>query len=733
MGSEGDFGREGVCDDAENTVQAGKVWIEMDNIEKGIVEVVAQHGIRCLVMGAAADKHYSEYAASISIIAFTKKLSELTSSKAKFVCQQAPVSCDIWFACNGRLICRRSASISSHVASILALSSPTRTKETTLLQSHAADEDGVASKSVEFATRLTNKVLGTVKSTPLQMDEMRDSSPLSSPHGCQDRLLRSSSASLLEVTPQEHAACDMYYKLEHARIDAENSKRKAFEESVRRWKAEEDATEALRKAEASEASCMEELKQRKEMEEMLAIQTQELERMKNQHDHYIKEIQMVRDQKPVLERQIKESSFMEKELEEKIIQAVKLLITFKEKRDELQEECKEANRDINKLRKSVVQNSMSLSGPHFPSYSFLEIIEATQNFDPSRKIGEGRCGSVYKGLLQHTKVAVRMLPFCGSQGGLEFEDEVRVLSMVRHPNLVTLIGTCPESRSLIYEYLENGSLEDHLACRGKAPPLPWHARIRIASEICSALVFLHSNNPCFIHGNVNLKSILLDANLVSKLGDFGIYRLIPDGGDSVYPTTLSIKIKPEASVYMDPEFLMTGKLTTGSDVYSFGVILLRMLTGRPAWAIVNDVKCALEKGNFDEVLDFSAGDWAVEQAKQLARLALRCCEEKHLSWPDLVSDVWTVIEPMRNLCSPPCLESEGQRRIPSHFVCPIFQEVMQDPYVAADGFTYEADAIKGWLNSGHKTSPMTNLKLEHCDLLPNYALYYAIQEWLQQS
>lgn len=58
---------------------------------------------------------------------------------------------------------------------------------------------------------------------------------------------------------------------------------------------------------------------------------------------------------------------------------------------------------------------------------------------------------------------------------------------------------------------------------------------------------------------------------------------------------------------------------------------------------------------------------------------------------------------------------------------------MEDPYIAADGFTYEADAIKGWLNSGHKTSPMTNLKLDHCDLLPNHALSYAIQEWQQNS
>ena len=60
------------------------------------------------------------------------------------------------------------------------------------------------------------------------------------------------------------------------------------------------------------------------------------------------------------------------------------------------------------------------------------------------------------------------------------------------------------------------------------------------------------------------------------------------------------------------------------------------------------------------------------------------------------------------------------------------QEVMQDPHVAADGFTYEAEALRGWLDSGHDTSPMTNLKLEHCNLVPNHALRSAIQEWLQQ-
>lgn len=63
----------------------------------------------------------------------------------------------------------------------------------------------------------------------------------------------------------------------------------------------------------------------------------------------------------------------------------------------------------------------------------------------------------------------------------------------------------------------------------------------------------------------------------------------------------------------------------------------------------------------------------------------------------------------------------------------VAQDVMKDPHIAGDGYTYEADAIQGWFSSGHETSPMTNLKLDNCDLIPNYALYYAIQEWHQTA
>ena len=254
--------------------------------------------------------------------------------------------------------------------------------------------------------------------------------------------------------------------------------------------------------------------------------------------------------------------------------------------------------------------------------------------------------------------------------------QVEILSRVRHPNLITMIGTCPESRSLGFEYLRNGSLEDRLACKNNTPPLPWQTRTRIASEICSALIFLHSNKPCIPHGNLKPSKVLLDTNFVSKLCDSGIYRLIPRGESTAIFASSCTKSNPKvASIYMDPEYLENGKVTRESDVYSFGMILLRLLTGKPALGILKDVKCAIETENFNTVLDWSAGDWPLEEAQFLAHFALRCCEKQPLNRPDLVSEIWSALGSMRDSCinSVACLKANELRRIPSHFVCPIFQ------------------------------------------------------------
>lgn len=250
------------------------------------------------------------------------------------------------------------------------------------------------------------------------------------------------------------------------------------------------------------------------------------------------------------------------------------------------------------------------------------------------------------------------------------------MSKVRHPNLVTLIGACPEAWALIYEFLPNGSLEDCLSCRGNSPPLSWQTRIRIAIELCSALIFLHSSKPhSIVHGDVKPANILLDVHFVSKLGDFGICRLLnQDQGSSNNTTPLHHTDPKGTFAYIDPEFLSTGELSPMSDVYSFGIILLRLLTGKPALGLMKEVQYALDKGNLKALLDPLAGDWPFVQAEQLAHLALRCCDMYRKSRPNLATEVWRVLEPMKALGrgSPSAQIGGGeQSQPPPYFICPI--------------------------------------------------------------
>ncbi|KAF3623127.1 Receptor protein kinase, putative isoform 2 [Capsicum annuum] len=691
-------------------IQGGKVWLEIDNVEKGIIHIIEERKIQWLVMGAAAETHYS------------KQLSELKSSKAKFVCQHAHMHCHIWFTCSGYLIHTRSMD-NALLSRMESLSSP-EDKGGIKIRNHV--NDGYEDLNIlEDPSKPGSKVV--------KVEIKGDYSRLHSRNKHDVHLHHATSQPLLEEGSFHRKASSVERsRLEHAMMDAENSKQRAFEESVKRWRAEEDAMEAIRMAEVSYKLSKEKEDQRREQEENLAKQKEEIEGLKIQHDLYLKELQKIQEKKLVLESQITESSYAGKELEEKILQAVELLISFRKQRDEMQVERDNAIKEVNRFRKLAQDDADEYCIQNFFSISFSDIIEATQNFDPSSKIGEGKLGSVYKGIIHHIKVAIKMLPDFGSLSDSDFQNKAERLSRVRHPNLVTLMGICSESRSLAYEFLENGNLEDHLACREKSRPLHWHHRIRIAVEICSALIFVHANDPCIVHGNLRPTNVLLDAKFVSKISDFGVHLLISQNENSNYDDL-------EASIYVDPECIDKGPVTVESDVYSFGVILLRLLTARPASGIVRDVKCALESGNLGSVLDSSAGDWPIDQAELLAYLALRCCEKDPLNRPNMLSEVWPIIEPMRDICTPhsdlntSSHSSKSQKRIPPHFVCPIFQDVMEDPHIAADGYTYEGDAIKGWLYSGHNTSPMTNLKLDTCDLIPNYALYRAIQEWQQQS
>uniref|UniRef100_A0A0D9Z940 RING-type E3 ubiquitin transferase n=1 Tax=Oryza glumipatula TaxID=40148 RepID=A0A0D9Z940_9ORYZ len=309
--------------------------------------------------------------------------------------------------------------------------------------------------------------------------------------------------------------------------------------------------------------------------------------------------------------------------------------------------------------------------------------------------------------------------------------EVSILRQWRHPNIITFIGVCSKVSDLVYEWLPNGNLEDRIICTNNSPPLSWYNRTQIIGEICCALLFLHSNKPtALVHGDLRPCNILIDANYRSKLCSFGMSNLFLQPG--TFPPNLTARLP-----YMDPEFNTTGELTTLSDVYSLGIIILRLLTGMPPLTLSEKVAEALESDSLHLLIDKSAGDWPYIEDKQLALIGLSCTEMTRKKRPDLLNEVWIVIEPLTRkppAATWPYLQSaSGDSSVPAAFICPISMEIMKDPQVASDGFTYEAKAIRCWFDRGNSRSPMTNLALPNLYLVPNRVLRSFIHEYLQQQ
>ncbi|MQL84193.1 hypothetical protein Taro_016695, partial [Colocasia esculenta] len=769
---------------ANTKVQAEKLVIDMDDVAKGLLILIAQHGITKLVMGAAADRQYS------------KKMKEPKSKKAVTLQKEAPPSCSIWFVCKGHRICNRTTdwddgklpSTSTSPSSMSVQSEPFRKSRSQVnpislpqeafrhnrswsdtYDSHAHRRETIGGLPREDPIRTVPQSLVNTEgnnidvwegisrksslssdqsslspsdetnsfisaSVPRYEDSENGSVMLPSLHESEEHFQVSS---LRDEQEDESIEDDIYRRLRLAFAEAENSKHEAYEESRRRQRAERDCLEAVRKAKVAENSYAKELKRRKYVEEIVAREKLELDNLKCQLHEVTEELRKAHEQKSALEIQVSNADHVHRGLEEKLLAAQHFINSLQAERHELQRERDDAIKSKELLLEKEEINVGNRPGQNFSAFTYFELEQATNKFGNELKIGEGGYGSVYKGVLRHTTVAIKKLCTQGMQGQIEFYQEVEILSRVRHPNLVMLIGACVEDWCLIYEFLPNGSLEDRLLCKGNTPPLSWQARIRIATEICSALIFLHSHNPHrIVHGDLKPANILLDANLVSKLGDFGISRLLMQTNSG---TTLYHRTDPKGTfAYMDPEFCATGELTPGSDIYSFGIIILQLLTGKPAFGIPKEVQDALNRGTLHMILDKSAGDLPFVQAKQLAHLGLRCCEVNRKCRPDLVNEIWRILEPMKKAVSA-CLSMssvsslEDDFHAPPYFMCPIFQEVMRDPHVAGDGFTYEGEAIRGWLEGGNKTSPMTNLNLPHTELIPNHALRSAIQEWLQQQ
>ncbi|KAG2712848.1 hypothetical protein I3760_04G145400 [Carya illinoinensis] len=384
------------------------------------------------------------------------------------------------------------------------------------------------------------------------------------------------------------------------------------------------------------------------------------------------------------------------------------------------------------LEKQKIVDALFSGDKRYRRYTRDEIETATELFSESNVIGEGGYGKVYKCSLDHIPVAVKVLSHDAIGKKEEFLKEVEVLSQLRHPNVVLMLGACPENASLVYEYLENGSLEDHIFHRDGQAPLPWFVRYQIVFEIACGLAFLHNSKPePIVHRDLKPGNILLDRNYVSKIGDVGLAKMISDAvPDDI--TEYRDSILAGTLCYMDPEYLRTGTIRPKSDLYAFAVITLQLLTGRKPNRLLSTVENAMTKGTLPDILDKSVRGWPLAETEELARIALRCSKLRCRDRPDLDTEVLPVLKRLSDVANASSRVERDNINAPKHYFCPILQEIMDDPHIAADGFTYEHEAIQAWLKK-HNVSPVTKLRLQHLTLTPNQTLRSAIQDWRSRA
>uniref|UniRef100_J3KXU2 Receptor-like serine/threonine-protein kinase n=2 Tax=Oryza brachyantha TaxID=4533 RepID=J3KXU2_ORYBR len=273
-------------------------------------------------------------------------------------------------------------------------------------------------------------------------------------------------------------------------------------------------------------------------------------------------------------------------------------------------------------------------------YSYAQIKKATGNF--SDKLGEGGFGSVFRGTLpgSTTAVAVKNLKGLG-YAEKQFRAEVQTVGMIRHTNLVRLLGFCVKGnrKLLVYEYMPNGSLDAHIFSE-KSSLLSWQVRYWIALGIARGLAYLHEEcKDCIIHCDIKPENILLDGEFHPKIADFGMAKLLGRGFNAALTTIRGTR------GYLAPEWIYGQPITKKADVYSFGIVLLEIISGRrstvamkfgshryfPSYAAAQvnegDVLCLLDSR--------LKGDANVEELDITCRVALWCIQDGESDRPSM--------------------------------------------------------------------------------------------------
>ncbi|KAL5219777.1 hypothetical protein ABZP36_024490 [Zizania latifolia] len=270
------------------------------------------------------------------------------------------------------------------------------------------------------------------------------------------------------------------------------------------------------------------------------------------------------------------------------------------------------------------------------------------------ELGRGGFGAVYKTMLRDGEpVAIKKLTVSSLvKSKDDFERQVKLLSKVRHHNVVTLRGFYWTSllQLLIFDYLPGGNLHKHLHECTEENLLSWTERFDIIIGVARGLTYLHQRG--IIHYNLKSTNVLLDGNGEPRVGDYGLANLLP----MLDRYVLSSKIQ-SALGYMAPEFACkTVKITEKCDVYGFGVLVLEVLMGRRPVEYLEDdvvvlcdlVRSTLEEGRLEDCMDPRlCGEFPMEEALPIIKLGLVCTSQVPSNRPDMV-EVVNILELVRS-------------------------------------------------------------------------------------
>ncbi|KAM7478098.1 hypothetical protein LguiA_026311 [Lonicera macranthoides] len=265
-------------------------------------------------------------------------------------------------------------------------------------------------------------------------------------------------------------------------------------------------------------------------------------------------------------------------------------------------------------------------------FTSKDLEKTTDRYNKNRILGQGGQGTVYKGMLTDGRIVAIKVSTIVDESNLEqFINEVVILSQINHRNVVKLHGCCLETEVplLVYEFIPNGTLFQYIHEKNEEFPLSWDVRLRIATEVASALSYLHSATSLPIyHRDIKSTNILLDKKYRAKVADFGTSRSI-----AIDQTHLTTRVSGTFG-YLDPEYFQSSQFTEKSDVYSFGVVLVELLTSQKPISstrseemrsLITYFMVALKEKRLFDILDAQIlQEGGKEEITRVANLAKRC-------------------------------------------------------------------------------------------------------------